>query len=89
MIFGDYFETLYNYSGKFLYHKALVAMTFGPKSSPAICVVVSYILKKNVFMLFKVFSGYLNSEIECFRVSRNQRFSLTRTMVGSGIRPFG
>ena len=89
MIFGDYFETLYNYSGKFSYHKALVAMTFGPKSSLAIYVVVSYILKKNVFILFKVFSGYISSEIECFRVSRNQRFSLTSVMVGPGIRPFG
>ena len=47
--------------------------------------------KENSFypFLIQVFSGKISSEVERFRVSRNQRFSSPPTMVGSGIRKLG
>ena len=47
--------------------------------------------KENGFypFLIQVFSGKISSEVERFRVSRNQRFSSPPTMVGSGIRKLG
>ena len=37
------------------------------------------------FIPFRVFSGKISSEMECFRASRNQKFFCPRTMVAVGI----
>ena len=51
--------------------------------------VVTYILKKTAFMPSKVFSDKISSEIECLRVSRNQRYFSLPTVEGVGIRQLG
>ena len=50
---------------------------------------LTQVLKKAVFIPFQAFSGKINWENQHFRASRNQRFSLPPTMLGSSIRQFG
>ena len=54
--------------------KALLGATIPtPKFKISEIPVVTYILNKTVFIPFKVFLSKISSEIECFRVPRNQR----------------
>ena len=50
-------------------------MIFTPKFRSFEIYIITKILKKTVFILFEVFSGKINSEVERFK--RNQRFSLS------------
>ena len=61
-------------------------MISAPKFKRSQMHVVIQTLEKTGFILFKAFSGKINTKTECFRASRKQIFSLTPTMVGTEIK---
>ena len=74
-------------SGKLLQRKErLGGVIFAPKFRSSEIYVVTLILKKTIFITFKVFSGKISCEMERLRATTNQRFSLPLTMTGSGLR---
>ena len=64
---------------------ALGSRDLAPKFKSSDIYVVTYILKKTVFILFQAFSCKIRFELERFHETRNQRISSSPTMVGQGL----
>ena len=78
--------TITSNSGKFSQHKGLLgAVIFASRFRSYGMHVVTSILKKTFLISFQVFSSKISSKVGHFRASRNERFSSTPAMVGSGI----
>ena len=76
-------------SGKFSWCKVLFcAVICTPKFKSSEIYVITYVLKKTVFIPLEFFSGKISSEMERFKVFRNQRFSVPSTVEEAVIRQF-